>query len=104
MIQRTNLGEKILIYGLLTELPLGKQALAIHLSLSGRARSASSEIDADNLKKEDGVQTLLDKLDNLFLAGKGRRQFAAFHRLYNFRRADGVEVCKFICEFKHIYF
>lgn len=88
----------------LTELPKGKQALAIHLSLSGRARSASSEIDADSLKKDDGVQTLLNKLDNLFLADKGRRQFAAFHRLYNFRRADSVDVGKFICEFEHIYF
>ena len=41
----------------LTELPKGKQAVSINLSLSGRARSASSEIDADDLNKEDGVQT-----------------------------------------------
>ena len=50
------------------------------------------------------VQTLLNELDNLFLADKGRRQFVAFHRLHNFRRADGVEVGKFICEFEYTYF
>ena len=54
--------EDINIWTDLTELPKGKQALAIHLSLNGRACSASSEIDADNLKKKDGVQTLLNKL------------------------------------------
>ena len=83
-------------------MPKGKQALAIHLSLSGRACSVSQKIDADNLKKEDGIQTLLNKLDNLFLADKGRRWYVAFHRLSNFRTADSVEVGKFICEFEHI--
>lgn len=40
----------------LTELAKGKQALAIHLSLSGRARAASSEIDVADLKKDTGVE------------------------------------------------
>ena len=88
----------------LTDLPKGKQAIAIHLSLSGRARVASSEINAEDLKKDTGVATLLEKLDTLFLADKGRRQFGVFHQLYNFRRAEGVEVGKFISEFEHLYF
>ena len=47
---------------------------------------------------------LFNELDNLFVADNGWRKFAAFHRLYDFRRADGVEVGKFVCEFEHIYF
>ena len=67
----------------LTDLPPTKRALAIHLSLTGRAQTASSEIDVESLKQDDGVKTLLKKLDNLFLPDKGRRQFSAFHSLYN---------------------
>ncbi|KAK3874911.1 hypothetical protein Pcinc_020228 [Petrolisthes cinctipes] len=88
----------------LTDLPKKKQALAIHLSLSGRARVATSEIDAADLKQDTGVQTLLMKLDGLFLVDKGRRQFAAFHELYNYRRAGDVSVRKFVAEFEHTYF
>lgn len=87
----------------LTDLEKPKQALAIHLSLEGRARIASSEISADVLNSDDGVKVLINKLDGIFLADAGRRQFAAFHDLYNFRRADGVEVDRFISDFEHIY-
>ncbi|KAK3875453.1 hypothetical protein Pcinc_019665 [Petrolisthes cinctipes] len=88
----------------LTDLPKKKQALAIHLSLSGRARVATSEIDAADLKQDTGVQTLLVKLDGLFLVDQGRCQFAAFHELYNFRRAGDVNVPKFVAEIEHTYF
>ena len=57
----------------LTDVPKEKQALAVHLNLSGRARVASSEIGIVDLKKNTGVETLLKKLDGLFLADKGRR-------------------------------
>ena len=46
----------------LSELAKPKQALAIHLSLFGRAREASSEIPADKLKQENGVEVLLRTL------------------------------------------
>lgn len=88
----------------LTELAKGKQALAIHLSLSGRARAASSEIDVADLKKDTGVETIMEKLDSLFLVDKGRRQFAVFHDLYNFRRTENLDIGKFVTEFEHVYF
>lgn len=88
----------------LTELKKEKQALAIHLSLDGRARQASSELDLGVLKKDDGVDKLLEKLDGLFLVDKGRRQFAAFQDLYHLRRSSDMEVRKFVSVFEHTYF
>ena len=78
----------------LTELKDEKKALAIHLSLHGRARVASSEIDIDDLKKGGGVgiKTLLDKLDSIFMVEKGRRQFAAYRELYRLRRDINCEI------------
>ena len=45
----------------LCELPKTKQALAIHLSLSGRARIASSEVNITELKLDTGVKTVIEK-------------------------------------------
>ena len=72
----------------LTDIPKKKQALAIHLSLDGRARVATSEIEVGDLESDTGVETILKKLDEIFLVDKGRRQFAAFQDLYNLRRSS----------------
>ena len=88
----------------LTDIDAEKRAPAIHLSLTGRARVASSEIGIDDLKKKDGVNLLITKLDSLFLADQGRRQFTAFHKLYNFRRSVDARVDTFVTEFEHVYY
>ena len=38
------------------------------------------------------------------MADKGRRQFTAFHDLYNLRRSSEVSVSTFVAEFEHTYF
>ena len=42
-------------------------AIAVHLSLSGRARQATSKLSVDDLKSEDGITKLTAKLDRVFL-------------------------------------
>ena len=54
------------IWSKLTNLPAKKMALAIHLSLKGRARAASSELTVDELSADNGVTTLIAKLDGIF--------------------------------------
>ena len=78
--------QDIKIWCELTNLPKTKRAFAIHLSLAGRARTASSELSVANLKKETGVDILIAKLDATFLPNKGRQQFSVFNELYNLRR------------------
>ena len=88
----------------LSDLPETKQTLAIHLSLTGRARVASSEQSIDILKAKDGVKKLLEKLDALYLHDAWRRQFSAFHELYNLRGNDDMNINEFVSHFDHIYF
>ena len=94
----------VLIWCKLTDFPAEKQALAIHLSLEGRARDASSEIDPDKLEAKDGVKVLLARLDKVFLPNKGRRQFSAFQELYNLRCDKGDGIDEFVDRFEHTYF
>ena len=46
------------IWCLFTDLEKKKQALAIHLGLTGRARMVSSEISVADMSKDTGVETL----------------------------------------------
>ena len=76
--------EDLQIWCDLTDLPAAKQALAIRLVLTGRAKEAASQVKRDDLKKENGVSVLMHKLDSIFLVDKGRRQFGAFNDFHNF--------------------
>ena len=76
----------------------------MHLSLKGRARVASSEVAVEALKQENGVETLIAKLDKLFLQDEGSRQFNAFREFYNLRKSDAKSCNEYISEFEHVYF
>ena len=94
----------LFIWRELTDLAKCKQALAVHLSLKGRARVASSEVAVEALKQENGVETLIAKLDKLFLQDEGSRQFNAFREFYNLRKSDAKSCNEYISEFEHVYF
>ena len=56
------------------------------------------------MKLDTGVKTVVEKLDGLFLPDKGRRQFTAFHNLYNLRRTEEKSMSEFVSEFEHTYY
>ena len=56
---------EIAIWQLATTLPEGKQAAAISLTLTGRAREATLEISTDDTGSNEGVKHLLANLDEL---------------------------------------
>ena len=96
--------EDLKIWAAICGISKSDQALHVHLTLTGRARIASSEIGLTGLNKDDGMDTLITKLDALFLPDKERRQFLAFNNLYNLRRQDGCPVKNFIADFEHMYY
>ena len=79
-----------------------KQAIAIHLSLSGKARAATTEIDIVHAPDAEAVSKIKEKLDSIFLPEKGVRQFNAFSCLFNLRRKEDVKMIDFISEFEHV--
>ena len=46
-----------------------KQGPFLYLSLKSKARKAALELDIDNIKGENGVQLILERLDALYLEG-----------------------------------
>jgi hypothetical protein len=58
---------KVGIWTQVTNLDEKKQALAMLLSLEGRARDTALEISVEDLNKDDGVGTLIRTLDSVCL-------------------------------------
>ena len=50
-----------------TELDKKKQALAVALPLKGRAKDIALEIPAEDLDKDNGMTTLIQELDKVFM-------------------------------------
>ena len=92
------------LWTLLTDLPKSKMAIAIHLSLSGRARKASSELTAAQLNADNGAKTLLEKLDRVFLQDENWRCFNSYLAFENCRRENDTSIDEFLSEFDQRHF
>lgn len=86
-----------------TDLKPDKQALAIHLTLTGQAREVANQVSKEDKKKEDGVKVLLAKLDETFLQEPERRKFTAYQNFEECVRGTNISVCDFMREFDMKY-
>jgi len=66
------------IWRLVTELPKKKQALAVTLTLTGKARETATQVNAEDLHKDDGMDTLIEALDSAFLKEAKDRAYEEF--------------------------
>lgn len=94
---------EIEIWRLVTDLDKKKQALAITLSLSGRARESALEIAAHDLNTDTGMDVLLSKLDSVFLKEEKDRQYEAYTEFDRINRQSGTSMVDYIIEFEQRY-
>ena len=87
-----------------TDLSKNKQALAVHLTLKGQAKEVVNQVSTVDMKKDDGLQILLNKLDETFLKEPERRKFMAYQNFEECLRKDGMQVCEFMREFDTKYY
>ena len=78
----------LLLWTEFTDLEKNKLAIAVHLSLSGRARKATSELSSAELKSESGIENLLKKLDRVFLQDENWRCFNNYLAFENYCRGE----------------
>ena len=57
----------IQLWSSFTDLPKEKVAITVHLSLKGKAQTATTELSIEELKCDAGLNNLLIKLNNVFL-------------------------------------
>ncbi|KAG7489765.1 bifunctional UDP-N-acetylglucosamine transferase and deubiquitinase ALG13 isoform X2 [Solea senegalensis] len=91
------------IWRLVTDLDIKKQALAVTLSLTGRAKASALEIAAGDLNSDTGMTALLTKLDSVYLKEEKDRQYEAYTEFDRITRGSGVSMVDHIIEFEHLY-
>ena len=69
---------KVVHWSKLTLVPKSKQEFAATLALKGGADIQGTNIPDEDLEKEDGFQTLLNKLDEVYMPGKSDRRYRRF--------------------------
>lgn len=94
----------LLLWTEFTDLEKNKMAIAVHLSLSGRARKASSELASGELKCDDGIKNLIKKLDRIFLQDENWRVFNNYLQFENYLRGDNESIDQYLSEFDRRYF
>ena len=94
---------EIEIWSRVTELAKKKQALAVVLALSGSARETAMEIPVDDLNKDDGMTTLIAKLDSMFLKEEKDQVYEAYSNFDRIKRDGGSSMADYIIEFEQRY-
>ena len=87
--------EDVLLWKEITDLSKNKQALVVvvvHLTLKGQAREVTNQISTNDKKKDNGLELLLNKLDEAFLKEPERRKFMAYQHFEECARKDRLPI------------
>ena len=91
------------IWQLVTDLESKKRALAVTLSLTGKAREAALNIKSDELNSEDGMKKLLKTLDKLYLKETIDSTYEEYKSFDTFRKQEDMSMSEYIMEFDRRY-
>ena len=94
---------EIEIWRLMTDLSKKKQALAVTLTLSGKARETAIQVPAASLNADDGMDVLISELDKCFLQEVKDSAYQAYKNFDTFVRSDTQSCNDYIIEFEHKY-
>ena len=75
----------------------------MHLSLTGRARSATTELTKADMQSADAMKKLIAKLDRVFARDKNWKCFYAYLDLENYSRANECSVDDYLSQFDLLY-
>lgn len=73
------------------------------LGPEGRARETALEIPANDLNKDDGMETLLAKLDAVFLREEKDRAYEAYSHFDSISKDGAVSMTDYIIDFEQRY-
>ena len=94
---------EVKIWQNLTDLDTTKQALAVTLSLKGKARETAVRVPVDELNSNNGMQVLFTTLDKVFKKEDKDLAYEAYTTFDNFMRCDGLTIGDYIYEFEKLY-
>ena len=87
-----------------TTLPKDKQGPALRLSLSGEAREAALQIEDKIIYSEQGLDSIITKLKDLFIKDTSHRKYNLLEEFVNYKRKSDTNMQQYIIEFENKLF
>ena len=88
-----------------TKVPVNQRATHIYLEFKeGKAKNAAEKIPQSELQSAQGVEILLNTLEDTFLPTKPMRVFNAYNNLRYVTRQTGVSIHDYLSAFEHAKF
>lgn len=94
---------EVSIWELVTDIEPKKRALAIALTLTGKAKETALEVEVKVLNAEDGVKKLVGKLDTVLKKHDSDADYEAYTAFDSFRRSSGMKMSDYIYDFENKY-
>ena len=91
------------IWELYTTLAKTRRGPALYLSLKGNARECVRGLTKGQISAEDGVETIIKRLDGVMQSDENMRTFTCFKTFYDYRRPAGCSIQEFIIRYEHLY-
>ena len=91
------------IWDSFTELEKKKRGPAVFLSLDKKTKQAVSQLKPAEISAEDGLQKIIEKLDEVYLADRNTRAYGAFQKFYECKREEGETLEDFLVKFEDKY-
>ena len=84
----------------LTILTAENQGPSFYLLLKGKAREGALELDKDNIKRENVVQLILQRLDALYLENTIQTAYLAYQIFETFQRPENMAMKDYLVKFE----
>ena len=93
----------IKIWRKFSDLPKEKQGPAIVLSLENEALDAVLELEEENISAENGVDTIIARLDRIYKKDETLENYMALEAFETFKRPENMKICDYLNQFEKLY-
>ena len=92
----------MVLWEMATSVDKKKMAPTVFLTLTGKAREAVLEMNADELNAEDGMTKLYAKLDELLKEGKTQASLICYDKFERYVRPSEMSIADYLVEFERM--
>ena len=95
--------KELRVWQLLKVCKKSEEGPLIFRTLPEYAKAAVIDLDTDVIGAEDGLESILERLNLLYLAEKNQRIFDALDTFENYKRSPSMTMSKFVLEFNKLH-
>ena len=95
--------KEIEVWKLLKSASNKEEGPLIYRVLTGEAKAAAKKLTVEQIGSENGLQLIIDKLDELYLADKNQRICSALEAFEKFKRPGSMNMSTFLVEFEGLH-